>query len=96
MSQSVHIYALQRAVLLAGGADALARMLDVPGFFVDSWLRGVHPVPLEVFLRAVDLVLEDDMKSLRVQAAHAKPPCSAIVTCKNEALLERDSRRRAS
>jgi hypothetical protein len=95
LSPSVHIYALQRAAVLAGGADALARILDVPGFCVDSWLGGVHPVPLEIFLRAVDMVLEDDMRSLRARAK-ARSPCSAIATCNKEPLLEEGSTRRAS
>jgi hypothetical protein len=68
VSQSVYLYALQRAALLAGGAEPLARRLELPAFFVESWLRGLHPVPLEIFLMIVDLVLEDDMNTLRANA----------------------------
>jgi hypothetical protein len=75
---SVQARTLQRDAELLGGDRALARYLHVslPNLF--AWMRpGAEPPPNQVFLRAVDLVLEDcgddDMvrpQRVRVVAIH--------------------------
>jgi hypothetical protein len=75
---SVQARTLQRAAELVGGERALARYLRVPLPDLFAWMRpGAEPPPNPVFLRAVDLVLEDcgdeDMaraQKLRVAAIH--------------------------
>jgi hypothetical protein len=49
---------LTEAVTIAGGEEALAGRLRVPVAKVMSWVSGTEPVPGEIFLRAVDVVLE--------------------------------------
>jgi len=48
---------LLRACMIAGDESDLARHLGVPAQYVVDWLLGDKPVPPDVFLRAVDLVL---------------------------------------
>lgn len=54
----VHVRTLQRAVQMVGGEEALALRLRVTPSHLALWLRGAEPCPTNVFLKAVDLVLE--------------------------------------
>ena len=74
----VYARTLQKAAELLGGERALARYLKVPMPEVFVWMRpGGLPPPQAVFLKAVDLVLnnlsdEDEQRAqrLRVTAIH--------------------------
>jgi len=57
---TIHKRALQRAVEMTGGADALARQLQVPSTAVRFWLSGSSPLPDDIFLKLVDLLLARD------------------------------------
>ncbi|HXJ52852.1 MAG TPA: YdaS family helix-turn-helix protein [Burkholderiales bacterium] len=59
--QSVHTRSLQRAAELVGGVDTLAHRLNVSPEKLEYWLSGVLPVPTEVFLALVDLILEEHL-----------------------------------
>jgi hypothetical protein len=48
---------LLRACIVAGDETELAKHLDAPVQYVVDWLLGDKPVPPDIFLRAVDLVL---------------------------------------
>lgn len=50
---------LQKAAELAGGDKALARRLRVPLVELDKWIAGSGQPPMAIFLRAVDMVLEE-------------------------------------
>ncbi|MDQ5848645.1 MAG: hypothetical protein M3544_06725 [Pseudomonadota bacterium] len=50
--------ALQRAVELCGGIDALGDALNVTGEILQRWLSGEEEPPLPVFTQAVGLILE--------------------------------------
>jgi hypothetical protein len=43
-----------------GGPAALARTLDVPEPALRMWLAG-RPIPPDIFLRAVDIIVEHDI-----------------------------------
>ena len=58
MPTSVHKRALRRALELAGGAEALALHLKVSPTAVRFWLNASGPVPDDIFLRIVDLLLD--------------------------------------
>ena len=58
MANAVHVRALERAVEMLGGVDALARHLEVPARWLELWLRGTASTPPDVFLRVVDLLLD--------------------------------------
>ena len=69
---------LHKAAELVGGQRALARYLKVPLPDLYTWIRpGAEPPPTVVFLKAVDLVLNDlemseeqRAQKLRVAAIH--------------------------
>ncbi len=76
---SVHARTLEKAAELIGGERALARYLRVPMPELFVWMRGGVPMPDSVFLRAVDLVLNDlelaeqaRAQALRLASAHSK------------------------
>jgi len=59
MAASVQIRALQKAVELAGGRRALAGRLGVKAADLEKWLGGRAELPREVFLRAVELIIDE-------------------------------------
>ena len=77
---SVHTRTLQKAAELLGGERALARYLRVPMPELFAWMgEGATPPPGAVFLRAVDLVLNDldvsdqaRAQALRIASAHSR------------------------
>ncbi len=62
----VHVKTLARATLIAGGVEVLALQLGVDPDTLGSWLRGEKPPPVEVFLRAVDIVVADSTRPERI------------------------------
>jgi hypothetical protein len=65
----VHRRALQRALELTGGVEPLAAYLKVPVNAVRFWVNGSSPLPGDVFLRIVDLVLDHSMMDLHPSPA---------------------------
>jgi hypothetical protein len=57
---SVHVRTLQRAADVAGGVEMLASYLKVRPSRLKLWLQGRVAPPMDVFLRAVDLVTQND------------------------------------
>lgn len=61
MAERVHQRTLLRAAAVLGGINALAKRLKVrPGLLL-TWMRGRTRVPQQVFLAAVEIVLERDL-----------------------------------
>jgi hypothetical protein len=52
---------LRRACDIAGGRERLAGRLDVEMHALEFWMSGRATPPERVFLRVVDIVLEDDL-----------------------------------
>lgn len=50
-----------RVALLQGGVERLAGRLDVSSSLVTRWVEGLAPIPPDVFLRCVDLLLEHQL-----------------------------------
>jgi hypothetical protein len=59
MSSSVYSRTLRKAAELAGGHKQLARQLRVPLAELEKWIAEKDVPPMPIFLRAVDLVLEE-------------------------------------
>ena len=59
MPTSVYSRTLQRAAETAGGQKKLARQLRVPLGELEKWIADKDEPPMAVFLKAVDLVLDD-------------------------------------
>jgi hypothetical protein len=57
---AVHVRTLQRAAQVAGGEEMLASYLGVRPSRLRLWLQGHVSPPMDVFLRAVDLVTQND------------------------------------
>jgi hypothetical protein len=76
---SIHARTLQKAAQLLGGDRALARYLKVPMPDLFVWMRpGAMSPPENVFLKAVDLVMNDlndrdaeRAQKVRVAAIHS-------------------------
>ena len=58
MQDLVYIRAIQRAAQILGGGDALAARLRVPRQHLRVWTNGHAPVPPNIFLRVVDILVE--------------------------------------
>jgi hypothetical protein len=57
---TIYARTLQKAAEIVGGQRALARYLSVPMPDLFAWMRpGAVPPPTRIFLKAVDLVLND-------------------------------------
>jgi len=59
MAASVQIRALQKAAELAGGRRALAERLGVKAAEIEKWASGKAELPREVFLRVVELIIDE-------------------------------------
>jgi hypothetical protein len=63
-----------RAVEVIGGHQRLARYLQVPMNDLIAWMNGHETPPLTVFLKCVDLVLDDSrMSSTQLFWSSPKP-----------------------
>jgi hypothetical protein len=56
---SVYSRAVRKAAEMVGGRGELARILQVQQADVEKWILGDRKPPREVFLRVVDLLIED-------------------------------------
>jgi hypothetical protein len=54
----VYVRTLKRAAQIEGGEEALAFRLKVTPSHLTLWIQGIERPPVEIFLRAVDLVTE--------------------------------------
>jgi hypothetical protein len=55
----VHVRTLKRAVEIVGGEQELALRLKVTPSHLALWLQGIETPPGDIFLQAVDLVMEE-------------------------------------
>ena len=55
-SQSVYARALSRAADILGGKDLLRAALHVPLHSLEEWLEGRSEPPMDIFLKAVDIL----------------------------------------
>jgi hypothetical protein len=62
---------LHRAAELAGGPEALARKFCIPEPALRMWLAG-RPIPPEIFLRAVDIIVEHDIEAQKAAASQQR------------------------
>src|SRR5436190_18385576 len=56
MAQTVYAKALTRAAEILGGRDKLRDLLHVPMRALDKWLDGTEEPPMDIFLKAVDVI----------------------------------------
>jgi hypothetical protein len=75
MKNDVYIRSFARAAELLGGVDKLAAHLNVSQSHVRWWIKGLDKPPMDLFLRVVDLVM--DQKFGRQDESRAIPEPSA-------------------
>lgn len=63
MTASVYSRAVQKAADLLGGRERLAKMLVVPVAEIEKWIADKARPPREIFLRVVDIVLDESGSS---------------------------------
>ena len=73
MATSVYSRTLQKAAEAAGGQKKLARVLRVPLAELEKWIADKDDPPMAVFLKAVDMVL-DETTSSGAGSEPADPP----------------------
>jgi DNA-binding transcriptional regulator YdaS (Cro superfamily) len=73
MAASVYSRAVQRASELVGGGERLARRLRVPRADIEQWIAGKAKPPREIFLRIVDLILDETAMSSHDPDADTPP-----------------------
>jgi hypothetical protein len=56
---TVYSRALRKAAELLGGREQLAKVLQVPAVQIDKWIADEGKPPRDVFLRIVDLILDE-------------------------------------
>lgn len=80
MPTSVYSRTLQKAAETAGGRKRLARLLRVPLAELEKWIADKDEPPMVIFLKAVDLVLEQATSSGASEPGDPPPPrdCAAI------------------
>jgi hypothetical protein len=69
---TVHARTLKRAAEICGGEQQLALWLRVTPSHLARWIEGLAQPPTEVFLRAVDLVVDHSISLLPVK--RSAPP----------------------
>ena len=67
----LHVKTLKRAAEIVGGEQQLALKLKVTPSHLALWLEGLATPPGDVFLRAVDLVTDDELSRLTATRAAA-------------------------
>jgi hypothetical protein len=56
---------LARALDIAGGPEPLRRRLNISALLLAVWISGAEPLPTDVFLKAVDIVEQEMIESLK-------------------------------
>jgi hypothetical protein len=81
MPTSVYSRTLQKAADSAGGQKKLARLLRVPLAELEKWIADKDEPPMAVFLKAVDLVLDDTTSPGASEAGDPPPPrdCATLL-----------------
>lgn len=62
MDTSVRVQTLRRAAEIVGGPGQLRLYLNVSAICLAAWMTGIDNMPTQVFLKAVDLVMEEGAK----------------------------------
>ena len=60
VAPSVYSRAVRKAAELLGGREKLSRTLQVPLAEIEKWLADKGKPPREIFLRVVDLIIDDN------------------------------------
>lgn len=62
--KTLQAYALLRAVNILGGKAEVAKLLRISQTKMNLYLGDLHPVPEAVFLRIIDILVDDELQRL--------------------------------
>lgn len=62
---NVRSQTLARAADIVGGPESLRRRLNISALLLAVWISGAEPLPTDVFLKAVDIVEQEMVESLK-------------------------------
>jgi hypothetical protein len=65
MHRPVRARTLRRAAEILGGPAQLRTYLNVSAICLGAWLTGIDTAPTDVFLKAVDVIMEDAARQKR-------------------------------
>jgi hypothetical protein len=74
---SVYSRALRKAAELLGGRGQLAKVLQVPVAEIDKWIADQGKPPRDIFLRVVDLILDESVSGSDSDPQDPPPPHDA-------------------
>ena len=77
MAYNVYSRAMRKAVALHEGKDNLARFLNVSVADIEKWSAGEEP-PREIFLRVIDVILDETGSSDDAGSGDASPSRDAL------------------
>ena len=77
MAASVYSRALSRAAELLGSREKLAKVLQIPAVEIDKWIADQGKPPREVFLRIVDVILDETRSGSDGDPQEPPPPRDA-------------------
>ncbi|HZE59445.1 MAG TPA: hypothetical protein VE085_02730 [Burkholderiales bacterium] len=77
MVASVYSRALSRAAELLGSREKLAKVLQIPAVEIDKWIADQGKPPREIFLRIVDLILDETRSGSDSDPQEPPPPRDA-------------------
>src|SRR3954463_14319307 len=94
MADTLYTRALIRAADSQGSTQALASLLRVPENTLLRWMSGRAQMPLQAFLKLVDMLSEQEKADLAAsrEGQRGKPPGTARLTFKMGPLLARCTR----
>ena len=61
MDSTVRLRTLRRAEEILGGRSELRKYLNVSAILLATWMTGLDSAPTDVFLKAVDVVMENSI-----------------------------------
>ena len=67
MDDATRARTLRRAAHILGGPGPLRKYLKVSAICLAAWMTGAQPAPTDVFLKAVDVVMEDSPGEMRAR-----------------------------
>ena len=74
VTASVYSRAIRKAAELLGGRERLAKVLVVPVPELDRWIADEARPPRDIFLRVVDIVLDEGAANGTSEASDPAPP----------------------
>jgi DNA-binding transcriptional regulator YdaS (Cro superfamily) len=64
-AKNVRTHAIRRASEILGGQRKLRKYLGVSALSLSVWIAGSEPPPTDIFLKVVDVIIDQEIDNLR-------------------------------